>query len=49
MDRLEALVLANRDKSAVEIITALEWAVQAFTGSAPIFDDITLLVARRTE
>jgi sigma-B regulation protein RsbU (phosphoserine phosphatase) len=47
MDRLESLILANRDRSAAEIVDAVERAVQNFTAAAPLFDDITLLVARR--
>jgi sigma-B regulation protein RsbU (phosphoserine phosphatase) len=48
LDHLEQVVLENRDRSAVEISAALERAIQEFIGEAPLFDDITLLVARRT-
>lgn len=48
MDRLERVVLENRDRPAAEIGAAVERAVQEFVGDAPLFDDITLLVARRT-
>jgi sigma-B regulation protein RsbU (phosphoserine phosphatase) len=49
MQRLESLVLDNRDKSAQEIAAALELALQAFIGTQPLFDDITYIVARRKE
>jgi sigma-B regulation protein RsbU (phosphoserine phosphatase) len=48
MDRLENLVLAHRDESAQQIRAALEMAIQDFTGGAPGFDDITLLIVRRS-
>jgi sigma-B regulation protein RsbU (phosphoserine phosphatase) len=48
MDRLERVALENRDRSAADISAALENAIQVFIGDAPLFDDITLLIARRT-
>ena len=48
MDRLESVVLAHREETAQQIGDALENAIRSFTGEAPVFDDITLLVARRS-
>jgi sigma-B regulation protein RsbU (phosphoserine phosphatase) len=48
MDRLESTVLAHREDSAEQIGEALESAIQDFTGGAPVFDDITLLIVRRS-
>jgi phosphoserine phosphatase RsbU/P len=48
MDRLESLVLAHSEDTAQQIGAALERAVQDFTGGAPGFDDITLLIFRRS-
>lgn len=47
MEALERLTLENRDRSAEEMIAAIENEIQAFTGDAPLFDDITLMVVRR--
>lgn len=46
MDRLESAVLAHREESAQQIGAALESAIRDFTGGAPVFDDITLLIVR---
>lgn len=48
MERLESLVLAHREETAQQIGDALENAIQSFTGGAPGFDDITLLIVRRS-
>ena len=48
MDRLENLVLAHCEETAQQIGHALENAIQDFTGGAPGFDDITLLILRRS-
>jgi sigma-B regulation protein RsbU (phosphoserine phosphatase) len=48
MDRLESVVLAHREETAQQIGAALESAIQSFTGGAPGFDDITLLIVRRS-
>jgi sigma-B regulation protein RsbU (phosphoserine phosphatase) len=48
MERLESLVLAHREETAGEISQALESAIRNFTGGAPGFDDITLLIVRRS-
>jgi sigma-B regulation protein RsbU (phosphoserine phosphatase) len=48
MERLESVVLAHREESAQQIGAALESAIQSFTGGAPGFDDITLLIVRRS-
>jgi sigma-B regulation protein RsbU (phosphoserine phosphatase) len=48
MDNLESLVLANREISAGEMATLLEHTILNFIGVEPLFDDITVLIARRT-
>jgi serine phosphatase RsbU (regulator of sigma subunit) len=48
MDRLENLVLAHCEETAQQIGHTLESAIQDFTGGAPGFDDITLLILRRS-
>jgi sigma-B regulation protein RsbU (phosphoserine phosphatase) len=48
MDRLESEVLAHREQTAQQIGDALESAIRQFTGEAPVFDDITLLIVRRS-
>jgi sigma-B regulation protein RsbU (phosphoserine phosphatase) len=49
MENLESVVLANREKSAAEMATLLERAILGFIGQEPLFDDITVLIARRAE
>jgi len=48
-ERLEELLVANRDKGAVAIIDAVLEHLDEFTASAPFEDDVTLLVARLVE
>ncbi|OGO36320.1 MAG: hypothetical protein A2W35_03145 [Chloroflexi bacterium RBG_16_57_11] len=48
MHHLENLVLAHREETAQQIGIALESAIQDFTGGAPGFDDITLMIVRRS-
>lgn len=45
-ERLEKLVTSLRDRPALEIVEAIEAAVQEFTDGAPAADDITVVVAR---
>ncbi|HYA18279.1 MAG TPA: SpoIIE family protein phosphatase [Bryobacteraceae bacterium] len=45
--RLADIVAAQREKSAGEIVSTVNSAVETFTGGAPQSDDITLIVARR--
>lgn len=47
MEALERLTLENRDRSAEEMVAAIENEIRTFTGEAPLFDDITLMVMRR--
>lgn len=47
MHRLEDVVLAHRDDSAAQIVTALEDALERHIGGTAPFDDITLLAIRR--
>jgi serine phosphatase RsbU (regulator of sigma subunit) len=42
------VVLAHREETAQQIGDALESAIRKFTGGAPVFDDITLLIVRRS-
>ncbi len=48
MERLREIILQNRNTSAEGIISALEAALQKHIGEQPPFDDITLLVLKRT-
>jgi len=45
--RLRRVILDHRDSSSDGIVAAVEQAVKDFTGSAPLFDDTTILVAKR--
>ncbi len=47
MHKLEGVVLDQRENSAAQIAAALEQALEAHTAGAPLFDDSTLMVARR--
>jgi sigma-B regulation protein RsbU (phosphoserine phosphatase) len=47
LDRLEAVVYANRHLSAPEIVQAIQDAVNKFVDQAPQFDDLTLVVIKR--
>lgn len=47
LDRLEAVVLRNRDQSAAGIVDAIRDAVADFAGQAQQFDDLTLVIIRR--
>ena len=49
LDRLTAVSSANRRQPAFEIVQAIEQAVAQFTGKAPQFDDLTLVVLKREE
>jgi sigma-B regulation protein RsbU (phosphoserine phosphatase) len=48
MVRLKEVILAHKEESADKIISAIETVLDEFTGSSAPFDDITLIVARRT-
>lgn len=48
MDRLRRTVLEQGDRPAAEIVAALEEAVGRFSGATEQFDDMAILVARRT-
>ena len=48
-ERLEEVLLENRERSAAELIPEITSAVQQFTGREFQRDDMTLLVMRRTE
>lgn len=47
LGRLEQIALEHCGEPAAQIAAVLEQALQAHTGGAPQFDDITFLVARR--
>jgi sigma-B regulation protein RsbU (phosphoserine phosphatase) len=45
-ERLAATVLRARAGSAMEVVAAVQEALRAFCGAAPLRDDVTLLVVR---
>jgi serine phosphatase RsbU (regulator of sigma subunit) len=47
MERLQRVLLENQEKSAAEIATALESAVNQFTGTLGPSDDITIVITKR--
>ncbi len=47
VDRLEHVMQASADRSAEEIVAAIEAAVDEFVGNEPPFDDFTLVVLKR--
>jgi phosphoserine phosphatase len=47
-DRTKALIAANADRPAAEIIAALESAVRAHMAGGPQLDDLTAVVIKRT-
>ncbi|MBN1137438.1 MAG: GAF domain-containing protein [Anaerolineae bacterium] len=47
-EQLIEVVQEHRDQSAVQLVETISDAIGAFTGDAPQFDDLTLLVAKRT-
>ena len=47
LGRLQAAVEAHTDASAQQILEAVVNAVDAYTGEAPPFDDLTMVVVRR--
>lgn len=48
-DRMLRAVAARRERPAAEIVAALREEVRTFIGDAPQQDDVTILVARRTQ
>ena len=48
MENLEGIVLAEREKSAEEMARTLENELQTFIAGAPLFDDSTFVIVRRT-
>jgi sigma-B regulation protein RsbU (phosphoserine phosphatase) len=49
IDNLESLVLEQRENSANQIAAALEDSLRTHIGEQPLFDDITLVIARRID
>ena len=47
VERLEQVMQANAERSAEEIVAAIEAAVDEFVGNEPPFDDFTLVVMKR--
>jgi sigma-B regulation protein RsbU (phosphoserine phosphatase) len=47
MDRLQNVIVAHADGSAPEVRAKLREAMADFIGSAPQYDDVTFLIARR--
>jgi sigma-B regulation protein RsbU (phosphoserine phosphatase) len=45
--RLQQVVEANHTASAQGIVTAIHDAIRQFAGSAPLADDLTLIVVKR--
>ncbi|HKZ86322.1 MAG TPA: SpoIIE family protein phosphatase [Anaerolineae bacterium] len=48
VERLTQVVLANRPRSAQDIVNAIVDAVHAFTGGREAFDDISIVALKRT-
>lgn len=48
-ERLEQLLVENRDKQAEEVVGRLMSDIDEFVGDAPRSDDITILAVKRTE
>jgi sigma-B regulation protein RsbU (phosphoserine phosphatase) len=46
MERLEQVVLDHRQAPVVELMAALERAIQDFVGSTAPFDDLAIVVAK---
>jgi serine phosphatase RsbU (regulator of sigma subunit) len=46
MERLERIVLAHRQAPVVDLVAALEQAIQDFVGSTAPFDDLAIVVAK---
>ncbi len=47
MDRLRQVILDHQFASAADMLTALEKAIDEFTGSTAQFDDIAIVIAKR--
>ncbi|MDX1413229.1 MAG: GAF domain-containing SpoIIE family protein phosphatase [Candidatus Promineifilaceae bacterium] len=47
VERLLAVIQKNHEAEAEEIATSIESAVLEFAGKRPLFDDLTLLIAKR--
>jgi sigma-B regulation protein RsbU (phosphoserine phosphatase) len=48
LERMQQLLLKHCKRSASEMMTELKQAVHAFTGDAPPFDDLTVLIIKRS-
>jgi phosphoserine phosphatase RsbU/P len=48
MDRFQAVIRANRGKSARELLKKIEAAIQDFIGASAPYDDVTVLIIKRT-
>jgi phosphoserine phosphatase RsbU/P len=48
MENLESIVLAEREQPAEQMARALENELKSFIGGAPLFDDSTFVIVRRT-
>jgi len=47
VERLEQALQASADRSAEDIVAAIQAAVDEFVGNEPPFDDFTLVVMKR--
>jgi len=45
---LQRCIVAHRRRTAEEIVAAIQKAINDFVGDEPPFDDLTLVVARRS-
>jgi sigma-B regulation protein RsbU (phosphoserine phosphatase) len=48
LERLQRCIVAHRRGTAEEIVEAIQKAINDFVGDEPPFDDLTLVVARRS-
>jgi sigma-B regulation protein RsbU (phosphoserine phosphatase) len=48
-ERLQRVILDHRHAPTTEIMTALEQAIDDFVGSAPRFDDTTIMIVKRLQ
>ena len=48
LERLQRCIVAHRRRTAEEIVAAIQQAINDFVGDEPPFDDLTLVVARRS-
>jgi sigma-B regulation protein RsbU (phosphoserine phosphatase) len=47
MERFQAIIHADRNAAAAELLTAIEDSIQEFIGSTAPYDDLTILITKR--